>query len=235
MSIFHSDDVKMFNDILTGYRELKKEIQHVATLLEQLTAGVADENTAIGSLIQLFDNFVATANQNINDPVAMQALINTVANEKAAIIADIVKNTPQTPTITSLLPTSGPVGSTVVINGSGFGLTQSASKVTFNGVDAGLATNWTDTQITVTVPPGATTGDILVVTTVGGSSARGSSFSVDGSTPAVQAQDKKLPLDGVNAPGSGVASPAVGTQVPNPNNPASTAIQPDPNPNTPKS
>lgn len=155
----------------------------MATLLEQLTQGVAEENTAINSLIVLFDNFVAAANQNVNDPAAMQALIDTVAKEKAAIIADVVKNTPQSPLITSLLPNSGPVGSTVVINGKGFGNTQSSSKISFNGVDAGLASNWTDTAITVTVPQGASTGDVIVISNVGGSSGPGAVFTVPDITP----------------------------------------------------
>ena len=39
----------------------------------------------------------------------------------------------KSPTISSLSPTSGPVGTSVTINGSNFGSTQGSSTVTFNG------------------------------------------------------------------------------------------------------
>ena len=204
----------------------------MSTMLDQLTQDVADENTAVASLIQLLNNISTQLQAAGTDPAKLKALDDTINSEKAAIIQAITANTPQTPTIASLLPTNGPVGSMVVINGSGFGLTQSASKVTFNGVDAGLASSWSDTQITIPVPSGATTGDVMVVTTVGGSSARGSSFTVDG-TAVSASPSTQVPPAGVNEPGSGVTSPASGTQVPNANNPASTAVPSNPNPNTP--
>ena len=241
MSIFHSDDVKRFDEILSALRDIrniKKELQHMSTMLDKLTQDVADENTAVASLIQLLNNISAQLQAAGTDPAKLKALDDTINSEKAAIIQAITANTPQTPTISSLLPTNGPVGSAVVINGSGFGLTQSASKVTFNGVDAGLASNWSDTQITTTVPSGATTGDVMVVTTVGGSSARGTTFSVDGTGPiaqssqAGQSKPDSTPLPNTETePGSGVATPQKGTQEPNPTNPDSTAVQPNPNPN----
>src|SRR5207245_11706879 len=40
------------------------------------------------------------------------------------------------PSITSLSPTSGPVGTSVTITGANFGATQGSSTVTFNGVAA---------------------------------------------------------------------------------------------------
>ena len=208
----------------------------MSTMLDKLTQDVAEENNAVASLIQLLNNISAQLQAAGTDPAKLKALDDTINSEKAAIIQAITANTPQTPTISSLLPTNGPVGSTVVINGSGFGLTQSASKVTFNGVDAGLASGWSDTQITVTVPSGATTGDVMVVTTVGGSSARGTSFSVDGAGPIAQAGQKADNTSVPNAspetePGSGVTTPQQGTQEPNPTNPDSTAVQQNPNPN----
>jgi len=205
----------------------------MSTMLDKLTQDVAEENNAVASLIQLLNNISTQLKAAGTDPEKLQALDDTINAEKAAIIQAVTTNTPQTPTIGSLLPTNGPVGSTVVINGSGFGLTQSASKVTFNGVDAGLASGWSDTQITTTVPSGATTGDVMVVTTVGGSSARGTSFSVDG---AGQITQSKVDTSGSTASsetqsGSGVSTPQQGTQEPNPANPASTAVQQNPNPN----
>jgi len=82
---------------------------------------------------------------------------------------------PAPPTITGFSPTSGPVGTSVTIDGSGF---TGATDVKFNGtsVGSGFAVN-SDTQITATVPSGATTGPISVITPAGtGTSAN--SFTV---------------------------------------------------------
>jgi IPT/TIG domain/Glucodextranase, domain B/Kelch motif/Galactose oxidase, central domain len=65
------------------------------------------------------------------------------------------------PSISNLSPTSGPVGATVTITGSNFGLTQGTSTVSFNGTTA-MASSWSDTQIVAPVPSGATTGAVRV-------------------------------------------------------------------------
>jgi Abnormal spindle-like microcephaly-assoc'd, ASPM-SPD-2-Hydin/IPT/TIG domain len=62
------------------------------------------------------------------------------------------------PTITNFAPTMGDVGASVVITGTGF---LGTSAVEFNGVAATFTEN-SDTQITATVPAGATTGPIMV-------------------------------------------------------------------------
>ena len=195
----------------------------MATSIDQLTQDVAAENTVTQSLIQLLNNISAQLKAAGTDPVALKALDDSINANKAAIVQAIQQNTPQSPVIQSLLPNSGPVGTQVIITGTGFGNTQSASKISFNGVDAGIADNWTDTQISVKVPSGASTGDVLVVSNIGGSSARGTTFSVDAPVQAAPTE---------TAPGSGVTTPAVGTQEPNPSNPASTAVPSNPNPNT---
>lgn len=70
--------------------------------------------------------------------------------------------------ITGFTPSSGPVATTVTITGTYFSTTPTSNTVTFNGV-AAIVTSSTATSITVTVPPGATTGPIAV--TVGGNTA----------------------------------------------------------------
>jgi hypothetical protein len=81
------------------------------------------------------------------------------------------------PTITSLSPTSGAVGASVVITGTNFGLTQGSSTVKFNGTTATpCGTCWNSTTITVNVPTGAGTGNVVV--TVSGVASNGKSFTV---------------------------------------------------------
>ena len=65
------------------------------------------------------------------------------------------------PSITSLSPTSGPVGGNVTITGLNFGATQGTSTVTFNGTAATIV-SWSATSIVATVPAGATTGPVIV-------------------------------------------------------------------------
>ena len=78
-----------------------------------------------------------------------------------------------TPMIKTFSPPSGPIGTNVTITGSG--LTQ-ATKVMFNGTSASFVVD-SDTQVTATVPVGATTGKISVVT-IGGSASTAANFTV---------------------------------------------------------
>jgi hypothetical protein len=81
------------------------------------------------------------------------------------------------PTIGSLSPTSGAIGTSVTITGTNFGPVWSQySTVTFNGVSATSITSWSDTSIVATVPAGATTGNVVV--TVGGQASNGAAFTV---------------------------------------------------------
>jgi len=81
-----------------------------------------------------------------------------------------------TPAISDFSPLSGPVGTSVTINGSGF---TGATGVSFNGtsVGAGNFTVVSDAKITATVPQGATTGQISV-TTPGGTGTSSADFTV---------------------------------------------------------
>ncbi|MCG2795310.1 MAG: DUF5719 family protein, partial [Actinomycetia bacterium] len=71
------------------------------------------------------------------------------------------------PRITSIEPDSGPPGIEVTIKGDKFKSIQGAGKVEFNKADAGTANSWSDTEIKINVPGGATTGDVVVTTTDG--------------------------------------------------------------------
>ena len=78
------------------------------------------------------------------------------------------------PTITSFSPSSGLVGSTVTITGTNL---NGATQVSFNGTPATSYTVDGPGQITATVPVGATTGTISVVTP-GGTVTSSGSFTV---------------------------------------------------------
>jgi hypothetical protein len=69
------------------------------------------------------------------------------------------------PVMTSVSPSSGPVGTVVTINGTNFGATQGTSTITFKGTTA-APTSWSATRIVVSIPAGATSGNVVV--TVGG-------------------------------------------------------------------
>ena len=87
-----------------------------------------------------------------------------------------------TPTISSLSPSSGPVGTSIVVTGTNFGSSQGSSTVTFNGTTA-TPTAWTFSSIVVPVPVGGTSGNIVVK--VSGVSSNGTNFTVTpGPTPS---------------------------------------------------
>ncbi len=106
---------------------------------------------------------------------------------------------PQHFQITSLSQTSGAIGASITINGSGFGVTQGWSSVTFNRTPA-TPISWSDSAITVPVPTGATTTGSLAVT-VGGTTAS-ASFTVvsgpvlSGLSPALAAAGTPVTITG---------------------------------------
>ncbi|HXA76905.1 MAG TPA: RHS repeat-associated core domain-containing protein, partial [Candidatus Acidoferrales bacterium] len=87
-----------------------------------------------------------------------------------------------TPSITSLSPTSGVIGTSVTITGTNFGSIQGSSTATFNGTTAS-PTSWSATSIVAPVPSGATTGNVIV--TVSGVASNGQTFTVGTSGPTV--------------------------------------------------
>jgi hypothetical protein len=74
------------------------------------------------------------------------------------------------PAISGFTPTTGPVGTSVTVNGSGF---TGTSSVKFNGTAASFTFN-SDSQLTASVPTGATNGPISVTTPAGTATSLGS-------------------------------------------------------------
>jgi uncharacterized repeat protein (TIGR03803 family) len=79
-----------------------------------------------------------------------------------------------TPTVSGFSPASGPVGTSVVISGTGLA---QATKVKFKAITATFTVD-SDSQITAIVPAGAVTGKITV-TTKGGTGSSNKSFTVN--------------------------------------------------------
>jgi hypothetical protein len=81
----------------------------------------------------------------------------------------------EAPQISSLSPGYGNAGTVVSISGRNFGAVQGASTVSFNGVPS-KPNQWSATLVSVPVPQGATSGDIVI--TVNGQVSNGAHFSV---------------------------------------------------------
>lgn len=89
---------------------------------------------------------------------------------------------PGAPEITSITPNRGPIGTAVIIEGSGFNPVASENTVTFNAVEAEVVAS-TPTSIEAFVPEGATTGPVEV--TVGDETATGPTFAVESQMPGI--------------------------------------------------
>jgi hypothetical protein len=92
--------------------------------------------------------------------------LNTAGSAQSVALSGSGETFPP-PQVTSLSNTYGAPYSVVILNGINFGATQGSSTVTFNGI-ATPHYFWASTKIYVTVPPGATTGNLTV--NVGGES-----------------------------------------------------------------
>lgn len=93
------------------------------------------------------------------------------------------------PSISSLSPGFGPVGTPITIGGLNFGSTQGSSTVTFNGVTAAVS-SWSSSSISTVVPNGATTGNVIV--TVGGMQAKELGLLSGSCTPTYFTSSKSL-------------------------------------------
>ncbi len=111
----------------------------------------------------------------IVDSKGSGAYDSTLLNPVIAFTTGSTSSNPGAPTISSFTPTSGVLGSSVTIVGTNFNSTLANNTVTFNGVQA-TVTSASTTQLVVTVPALATTGNIAVTTSNG--TATGSTFTV---------------------------------------------------------
>jgi endonuclease G len=105
---------------------------------------------------------------------------STVPANIAGVFRAKVDGSP-VPGITNVSPTSGSMGSSVVIKGTNF---TGASVVWFNGTNAAFTLN-SSSQITATVPTGATTGPVSVIAP-GGLATSAANFTVANGKPGIQ-------------------------------------------------
>ncbi|OUJ70032.1 FG-GAP-like repeat-containing protein [Hymenobacter crusticola] len=127
---------------------------------QNVTVGMQPNDVAVGDVDADGDLDFVTAN-TVSNTVSVRL------NQPLAL-----------PVITSLSPTAGPPGSSVVITGTFLSVNNSVTVtgVTFNGVPAASFVVNSATQIRATVPAGATSGPLVVVTTLGASN--GMNFNV---------------------------------------------------------
>ncbi|MBK8363130.1 MAG: hypothetical protein IPL24_05425 [Bacteroidetes bacterium] len=148
-----------------------------------------------GSTIQWFDeNFSTTPSitltststdfVNISNPLVL--LFNVTSPAGCVTTSNVVSVANDiTPIITSLSATTGCNGDVITITGSAFTgeLFTGPSAILFNGTPAPSFTFVDDNTITVTVPAGATTGPITVVSGAGNCTAVSGTFTVACGSP----------------------------------------------------
>jgi hypothetical protein len=123
--------------------------------------------------------YVGAISVSSTETLEAMATATGYTNSAIATAAYTINNQPN---ITSILPNPAAVGTTVTITGTNFGTTQGGSTVTFNGTTASPA-SWSATSITVPVPSGATTGNVVV--TVSSQPSNGYSFTVTAPAPDI--------------------------------------------------
>nr|WP_236050159.1 IPT/TIG domain-containing protein [Hymenobacter negativus] len=99
--------------------------------------------------------------------------LNILATNSGSANASVLLNQPPAPILTSLVPNSGPVDTSVTITGSYLG---GATSVSFNGTAQTSFTSNSATQLVLTVPAGATSS--LVTVTMPSGNSNGLPFTV---------------------------------------------------------
>ena len=132
----------------------------------QITISGSGFQTAKGSSAIAINGWAATTS-NWNDTQIVATIPSSATTGPVSVTVngiasnqDVVFTVPN-PVITSITPSSGPIGTQVTVRGTGFGATQGSSTLKLQGPAATII-SWSDTQIVATVPPGSMTGYILV-------------------------------------------------------------------------
>lgn len=144
----------------------------VGKTIEVLGQGFNSSTTVAFNGTPSTPTIVSSTYLTVTVPAGAKTGFVTVATTSGTLTSN--KKFLVTPQITSFNPTSGSVGTSVVI--TGISLSQ-ATRVAFGGVAATTFTVNSDSQVTATVPTGAKTGKITI-TTPGGTANSATNFTV---------------------------------------------------------
>jgi hypothetical protein len=151
-----------------------------ATIAETVQADFTLASSRDAMTISLSGTGSPSSSSSTGTPATTTRIVTTATRvvTRAAPADDTPSPSPSatTPTLTSFSPVSGPVGATVTLTGAGF---DGATAVGFDGRPANVFKVLSDTQLTVTVPPGALSG-LIVVTTPAGTAVSAMPFTVTG-------------------------------------------------------
>ncbi len=111
----------------------------------------------------------------LNEPDSLEYVLTVSDGTSSDIDTVVVRSNP--PTIESISPTSGAVGTLVTINGNNFSPTAGQNTVYFNGLSAAVTSD-AITQLTASVPATATSGTVSVQVSGTGDVASGPVFTV---------------------------------------------------------
>jgi len=129
-------------------------------------------------------------NTSITAPVPTGATTGNVVVDVGGVPSNgVLFTVGAVPSITSLNPIAGAVGTSVTITGANFGASQGTSTIKFNGT-AATPTSWNATSIVAPVPTGATTGNVVVA--VNGIVSNGVNFTVTTSNNISLVQHRSL-------------------------------------------
>ena len=147
----------------------------VATIVTLTGTGFLGATGVTLNGVAVPDFFLNSANQLTlvlpdNATTGLLAVTTALGTGTSATVFTV----PPRPAITRFTPSRGPVGTVVVLTGTNLA---GATAVSFNGVSAPVFTVNSATQITATVPAGATTGP-LAATTPQGAGVSGNAFTV---------------------------------------------------------
>jgi YD repeat-containing protein len=165
-----------------------------------LTAGVA--GLASAEITYYYDTLGRLV--GVSDPASDTATA-TYQYDAVGNLLSVTRYASSTVSIIDFQPNTGPVGTVVTIQGTGFSSTPASNAVTFNGT-AATVTSATATSLVVSVPAGATTGTIGV-TAPAGSATSSSAFTVTATsgaptitsfTPTIAAPGTTVTISGTN-------------------------------------
>jgi YD repeat-containing protein len=160
------------------------------SIVATVPAGTVNGNVVVTSGSQHSAGFAFTVNNGpvnyfYDDLGRLVGVIDVNGNaaeysyDAVGNITAIARFTSSQASVINFTPDTGPVGTAVTINGTGFSSTASQDTVKFNGVSATVSSA-TNTQLQVTVPASATTGPISV-SCPNGSATSTESFTVTSS------------------------------------------------------